>query len=441
MIFYARRLAIHVFICLIILLFSIGSRVSAEDGSGADAVGVEEAAHSKIDIPENYNCVNCHTDMEDETLTPPVNEWKESVHAEVGIKCHDCHGGDPVDEDMAMDPDIGFIGKPAVADIPALCAKCHSDSKMMRAYNQRADQFDLYSGSVHGRKVKGGDEEAPTCVSCHGKHKILRVKDPNSAVFRTNIPNMCGECHSQEAIFKKRRKPFDQLALYQESKHYKLVSEGDALAPTCVDCHGNHGIVPPSSDRVQTVCFKCHSSQAEYYKESPHWAVYKKEGEPVCLHCHNNHDVEHPTVDKFTGDNDNDCIGCHDSSEPAYQLGVEMQSAMRSTVDAVTKASTDLSNFEENAHGGFEVTELLANMEKTEEGLKELTALTHKLDVEAVKKQTEGLIVSANEVEKEVASMWSEIKTRKVGLFLAWIVFLGFAGSLWFKSKQYEHRD
>lgn len=44
-------------------------------------------------LPENYNCIACHEELESKYLNAPVDEWKESVHREVGIKCHDCHGG------------------------------------------------------------------------------------------------------------------------------------------------------------------------------------------------------------------------------------------------------------------------------------------------------------------------------------------------------------
>lgn len=427
--------------CLFLLAFSFTGSVLIFNSS-ASAVEDETGSPPSVSsagvmpgIPENYNCITCHEDLDDEVLTPPVNEWKESAHREAGIKCADCHGGDPYDEDNAMEPEAGFVGKPAIVDIPKFCSKCHSNAKMMRSYNQRADQYDLYSGSVHGRKLLSGDEEAPTCVSCHGKHKILRVKDPNSLVFRKNIPETCGGCHSKKEIFKKRRKPFNQLSLYKKSWHYEKFSNGDLLVPTCVDCHGNHGVISSKSKRTQTVCFNCHSSQTEFYKASPHWDAYQKEGEPICLNCHNYHDIAKPTVEKFTGDEDSDCVGCHEKSGEAYKVGVDIQSIMKSTISSFGQAEAKLKHFKYNAHGGFEVSGIEEKMEKTAEQLKELNAFTHKLDLEAAKRESEKIIKVSNSVSDSVSQMWGEIRTRNIGLITAWIVFFGFAFTLWVRSK------
>jgi len=433
-----RSLFLALLLCCVAAQQAASSTV--EDGPMAKKPAPFPAG-AKSAIPDNYSCINCHTDLEDEVLTPPVKDWMQSVHREVGVKCADCHGGAPFNEDLAMEPEAGFIGKPKPMDIPKLCSKCHSDAKLMRAYNQRADQYQLYSSSVHGRKLSSGDEQAPSCVSCHGKHKILRVKDPKSTVHRANIPKTCGGCHAKKEIFKKRRKPFNQLDMYKKSRHYELFSKGDLLVPTCVNCHGNHGVISPKSARVRTVCFNCHASQAEYFKSSPHWKVYEKQGEPICLSCHNNHDVLRPTVKKFTGDKDIDCIGCHDKTDKAYKAGEEIQAIMISTISAVAKAREGLDDFINNAHGGFEVSALVENMDKTADNLKELNSLTHKLDVETLKKQSGKIINASRKAQETIDQMWAEIHTRKIGLAVSWVVFFGFCCALWLKSKSLErHR-
>ena len=54
--------------------------------------------------------------------------------------------------------------------------------------------------------------------------------------------------------------PMDQLALYKKSVHWHTLAEvGDISAPTCNDCHGNHGAVPPGVDSVGNVCGQCHA--------------------------------------------------------------------------------------------------------------------------------------------------------------------------------------
>lgn len=387
-----------------------------------------------------YNCIACHMEMDDERLKTPLIDWKESVHAQAGVKCADCHGGDPFNDELAMDPSAGYIGKPRPADIPRLCAKCHSDAKKMRAYNLRSNQFALYSDSVHGRKALAGDEEAPTCVSCHGKHKILKVKDPNSTVARKNIPDTCGSCHAKKEIFEKRGRRFDQLAMYKKSRHHELFAKGDLLAPTCFDCHGNHGVQSVTTERTQTVCFTCHTRQAEYYKTSKHWSAWQKKGEPICRHCHSNHDVVRPTPAKFTGEGDNDCSACHDEKSPQYALGGEIGQVVASAVTAVESAGAALDDFEKSAHGGFEMGDIKEKTRKAMEGVRELHTLTHKMDLDALKKQSESLMQVSRFVSESVDKMRAEVKIRWIGLVIAWAVFIGFMAALRLKSREVEKR-
>lgn len=460
-------------------------------------------------IPENYNCITCHLELDDEVITPPVNDWMKSVHREVGIKCADCHGGDPHNEDLAMEEEAGFLGAPDRVDIPDFCAKCHSDAKkmkeygnlptnqhalysksvhgkksasgdnkaavcvdchgkhnikrvkapnssvhrknisktcakchsdtrLMRRYNQRSDQFLLYSGSVHGKKVAGGDMEAAVCIDCHNNHDILEVKDPLSTVNRKNVINTCGKCHNKKEIFEKRRKPYNQLELYKKSHHYKMLTQGDVLVPTCVECHANHAVLPVRSERVQTICFTCHTGQAEFYKSSPHWEAFQKDGEPICLTCHKNHDIAHPTLNKYTADGDNDCIGCHDEDSDAYKAGLTLKSSLESATKAYRSAVANLERLESDGHGGFETSSLAKKVEKTGERLKELHTLTHRLDIKAVKRDSEKLIKTAQTVDNQVDEFWEEIRTRKFGLAFAWVIFLGLGGSLWKWSRSVE---
>jgi len=390
---------------------------------------------------DSYVCVTCHRDLEDEVLSPPVAQWKESVHFEAGIMCADCHGGNPKDEAVAMEPSEGFVGKPARENVSKFCAKCHSDAKMMRAFNQRADQFDLYTGSVHGRKMAGGDMEAATCVDCHGKHKILRVKDPNSMVNRKNIPQTCGGCHSKQEVFAKRNKPFNELDLYKKSWHYEKFSQGDVLVPTCKDCHGNHDIMPAKSERTQTVCFNCHAAQAENYKASPHWAAYKKGGEPVCLHCHKNHDVTRPTLAKFDGKGESDCIQCHEPGSPAYKAGLEIQSMVKASMNSVETATREIEDFKSHAHGGFEISQIEERLEKARVRLADILVLTHKMERDPLKRESETVISQSLSVSEDVHGMLAEIRTRKIGLAGAWFVFIGMMYTVWAKSKIWERKD
>ena len=57
-----------------------------------------------------------------------------------------------------------------------------------------------------------------------------------------------------------------QFADYQKSVHYAALTKGNDLsAPTCNDCHGNHGAAPPGVGSVANVCGTCHAVFAQKF--------------------------------------------------------------------------------------------------------------------------------------------------------------------------------
>ena len=71
------------------------------------------------------------------TFDEPAGEGQHfgvDVHSQVGLSCHDCHGGNPdpkLGDDIggAMDPKYKpnpYVGAPKRQDIPDFCGRCHS---------------------------------------------------------------------------------------------------------------------------------------------------------------------------------------------------------------------------------------------------------------------------------------------------------------------------
>lgn len=121
-------------------------------------------------------CIECHAGQPG-SLGEPVALWRTSVHAENGISCHDCHGGDPTDYAMAMDPSKGFLGAPDYADVPEFCGRCH------------VGVAEEYQAGAHGQAIDSG---AAQCVVCHGNHAIQRA---NLDLINEDA---CSQCHSYE---------------------------------------------------------------------------------------------------------------------------------------------------------------------------------------------------------------------------------------------------
>lgn len=150
------------------LLFAVTLLIAAEPGEAAGA--------------EQIVCIECHGKLPGK-YGEPVKLWQGSIHAENGIACNSCHGGDPKDAVNAMSPARGFLGAPKEQDIPAFCGRCH------------VGVLKDYRSSRHGMALgKGG----PTCVTCHGNHRVVKA-----SLELINEKN-CSRCHSyqQAAVIK-----------------------------------------------------------------------------------------------------------------------------------------------------------------------------------------------------------------------------------------------
>lgn len=121
-------------------------------------------------------CIECHAGQAG-PLAAPVEEWRGSVHAENGISCHDCHGGDPTDFAMAMSPERGFIGVPEYTEVPEFCGRCH------------VGVAEAYTRGAHGQAIEEGGAQ---CVICHGNHAVER------ASLSLIDEEKCTMCHEYE---------------------------------------------------------------------------------------------------------------------------------------------------------------------------------------------------------------------------------------------------
>ena len=126
--------------------------------------------------PQEIVCIQCHSAMPGK-LGEPVKLWKGSIHAENGIACNACHGGDPRDAANAMSPARGFLGAPKEAAIPAFCGRCH------------VGVLKDYLASAHGKMLA---KRGPTCVTCHSNHLVVK------ASLEIINEKRCSQCHSFE---------------------------------------------------------------------------------------------------------------------------------------------------------------------------------------------------------------------------------------------------
>ncbi len=262
-----------------------------------------------------FRCVDCHTDVKSLAHEAPPKKitcaqchadegqgYAHGIHAQVTSKgkipasCQDCHGD-------AHEIVGGGDPKSPVnhANIPATCGRCHGQKFLMESNGESAQPFISYQASVHGRAVANGSQKAAVCTDCHGAHEILPASDAKSPISKFAVASTCGKCHTEVAN------------TFNTSIHGQALARGNALAPTCTDCHGIHSIKPhtdPNSPVAEQnvsrdICARCHEgvrlsqefgvpgNRVTSYFDSYHGLA--AEGGSVvaanCSSCHGVHDI------------------------------------------------------------------------------------------------------------------------------------------------------
>jgi len=108
--------------------------------------------------------------------------------------CGDCHGIHTISDARSVE----FRLKS-----PELCAKCHTDEKIMSKYNISTQVLTTYVADFHGTTVTlfekmSPDQQTnkPVCYDCHGVHDIAKTTDPTKGLqIKKNMLLACQKCH------------------------------------------------------------------------------------------------------------------------------------------------------------------------------------------------------------------------------------------------------
>jgi hypothetical protein len=370
------------------------------------------------------SCVDCHRGLDEPRLKAPALGFPRDIHAERGLTCAGCHGGDPADpEPSAMDPGKGFKGAPTRAQIAPLCASCHANAAFMKRYNPRPYIFSMaeWQTSVHAKLAAQGDTKVATCTNCHGVHGIRPPGDPASPVFKTNVPRTCAKCHNADYM-KGHAIRTDQFALYSKSVHgVALLEQGDASAPACNDCHGNHGAAPPGLKDVTMVCGTCHGREAELFEGSRMKAGMDALGRPGCVTCHGNHGVQHPTDAMLSAAPGGKCVGCHPPGSAAERGTIAIVTSFRGLQGSLSIADSLLKLAEVR---GMETGPGREGLRAAQDAVVGVRAGLHSFDpkqIGAVLAEGAGLSRRASDYGREALRDW---RNRRLGMALSLGVIL-----------------
>jgi len=233
------------------------------------------------------------------------------------------------------------------------CILCHSDSQNHSADTLFIPQADAASHmdlkqvveDVHFRR-------GLSCAGCHGgdptadlgHDHVKEWPEKERQKNRAWVVVFCARCHSDPAKMHDFNPalPTDQLAKFKESPHgHRLLDLHDDRAPSCVSCHGVHGIraaKDPQSkvyaQRIPETCGGCHANtqtmagltkvdgsplptnQLAEYRTSVHGQALARGdlGAARCTSCHGYHAPTPPGVASVS----RSCSLCHSANASLF---------------------------------------------------------------------------------------------------------------------------
>ena len=304
---------------------------AGEAGKSAGATSAAGPSQAKRVSDEENSCIQCHanlTEKDQVRFLINVKDFKGDAHWQKGLRCQDCHGGDPtVFEVKSHQATDDFRVPKSPDELRGFCGSCH-----------KQEALELIKG-VHdkaGPRNELGRGTPLACSQCHGapSHQIRPARDSKSPVFLDNQLKTCGNCH------------LEKLDTYLRSVHGQGMQKlGLLVTAACSDCHGSHGIYRALDNRstlnvghVAATCGKCHRFIEERLEASVHGrgngpgglAARNAPGgiekrKPSCTSCHQGHDLPQPQSVAFRQELPNRCGNCHANLASRYGMSIHGQ--------------------------------------------------------------------------------------------------------------------
>jgi predicted CXXCH cytochrome family protein len=309
----------------------------AADGTSIFLGDWDRSVHAGLE------CVDCHTGITaspHDTPVPPA-QCASCHETETAIYARSSHGarhaaGDSLAPSCAACHDPHAVrpsGEPESilhrARVAQVCTGCHSDEHKVGTGGFAVPHpAQSYHRGAHAQAVAEGNLRAATCGDCHDSHAVRPAQDPESAVFRQNIPETCGGCHA------------DEFAAYRASTHGKAVARGSSDSPVCSTCHGEHAVLRLGEPGATTVvasetCESCHGSAALARRyDLPQGAVTSYEDSyhgraargglaqaAGCVSCHGVHrilEAADPESSIHPANLQATCSGCHAGATQSF---------------------------------------------------------------------------------------------------------------------------
>ncbi len=257
----------------------------------------------QFQVRESRRCLACHPD--EKINTRPIHQSllkkEQAGQPRICTNCHSAHSAQRVRK-----------GGVTLSE-EQLCMRCHSHTGRMQfaAGGSVSVQVDsaLLATSAH-RNLSCSDCHLSFSASEHPRRKFRSARE-----YRLSASEVCRRCH------------YDKQAKVAESIHYSLVSTGRLDAPTCVDCHGGHGVTAIGTDRLAIAkkCASCHAQVFAVYAKSVHGSALTNAANrdvPTCIDCHSSHTIRSTRSAAFHDAIPDTCSGCHGNREIMEKYGL-----------------------------------------------------------------------------------------------------------------------
>ncbi len=306
-------------------LSSPQAALAADTDMPADAAAPPAAAPAAppvAKIPKEV-CLGCHgipgfgvpkPDGTMRSLTVDKDKFMGSVHG--GRDCVDCH------TNITQVPH-----QPTTVQVS--CVNCHeslfetaqkegkTDTQEFATLTFVVSQINKFMNSIHSRPSRDDQSHTnATCYNCHDAHYVYPPGTQVWSQWRMNLPNTCGNCHTQE------------LAAYKTSVHGREVLENhNPKAAICADCHTSHDIENPALSSTRLVitknCGSCHQENLQTYMATYHGQVntlgYAYTAK--CFDCHGNHTIQRvddPRSTVYPANRVATCQKCHTNATAGF---------------------------------------------------------------------------------------------------------------------------
>jgi len=214
-----------------------------------------------------------------------------------------------------------------------------------------------------------------------------------------------------------------------------LYAKGDLAAPTCNDCHGSHGAVPPGVGTVANVCGSCHGRESTLFLETE---AKRKLDLNLCIRCvvcHDNHAVHPPTADMLGVGPKSTCVTCHAEGDPEYRAAAAMATASARLKDRLAEAHDLLERAE---RAGMEVSADTFALREAQDKVVEARVLVHSFDEARYMAAVDAGIAGADHGVSAGRRAFRELRQRRLGLGISLVVILAVIAGLVVKARDLD---